>query len=112
MATREELTDLLQKWRDGSVEELEVWQWGQTAREAGAHEDELVADIVDNLAALPYDMIVREDVDVMLDALANPSDETDLSINLLWNHIDGLDVDGRRQALSDHPFYGEFRDAD
>jgi hypothetical protein len=46
----------------------------------------------------------------MLDALANPVSETDLSVNLLWNHLDGINPDGRRSELQDHPFYGQFCD--
>ena len=50
---------------------------------------------MDTLAYLPFDMITTEDAAVMLDALANPVEETDLSINLLWNHIDGIATDAR-----------------
>ena len=46
----------------------------------------------------------------MLDALGNPPQETDLSINLLWNHLDMVPTDGRRFELRDHPFYGQFVD--
>lgn len=112
MATRSELVELLSGWCGGSLDELHVWQWSQEARETGDHEDELVNDIVANLAALPYDMILTEDAEVMLDALRNPPDETDLSINLLWNHIDAIDVDSRRARMREHAFYGAFSDAD
>ncbi len=91
--------------------ELAVWEWGQQTQAQMAESpasDELVRDIVDTLAALPFDMITDEDAVVMLDALANPPDETDLSVNLLWNHLDGINADERRYALREHPFYGQF----
>lgn len=110
MITREELTTLLNAWLAGSKTELDVWQWAEQAKAQGDAADDLVRDLVDNLATLPFDMLTTEDVPVLLDALGNPIEETDLSVNLLWNHIDGIDTDGRRQLLKDHPFYGEFCD--
>lgn len=110
MIARDEVKALLEAWLAGDRSEMEVWQWGERAREIARFEDELVRDLVDTLAALPFDMIISEDVPVMLDALANPASETDLSINLLWNHLDGVRPDRRREALQDHPFYGQFCD--
>ncbi len=95
------------------MNELEVWQWGQDTQagfKESAPEDDLVQDIVDTLAGLPFDMIEVSDVEVMLDALANPPEETDLSVNLLWNHLDGISVDERRYRNREHPFYGQFGD--
>ncbi len=116
---RSELTQMLTRWLDSEdvqVDELAIWQWGGEAVQAregsGPETDELVRDIVDLLAALPYEMVVLEDVPVFLDALANPLDETDLSVNLLWNHMDVVDVDTRRLQFAQHPFYGQFAGAD
>jgi len=108
--TREEVTTLLTQWHGGAKTELEIWQWAEQAKESGGAADVLVRDLVDNLATLPFDMITTEDVPVMLDALRNPISEADLSVNLLWNHLDGIDTNGRREALREHPFYGEFCD--
>lgn len=110
MISREEVEQLLKSWRAGETDELAVWQWGEAAKEAGAMADELVRDLVDTLAALPFDMITVDDIEVMMDALGNPPNETDLSVNLLWNHLDGINADGRRYDLRDHPFYGQFAD--
>jgi len=108
--SREEVEQLLKDWQTGKTDELSVWQWGEAAKAAGEMADDLVRDLVDTLAALPFDMITVEDVQVMLDALGNPANETDLSVNLLWNHLDGINADGRRYELTDHPFYGQFCD--
>lgn len=110
MITREQIRQVLEDWQAGAQDELQVWQWGEEAKQAGSPEDELVRDLIDTLAVLPFEMIVNADVVVMLDALANPSDETDLSVNLLWNHLDGINADIRRDELKDHPFYGQFCD--
>ena len=107
---REQVKQVLEDWVAGTMDELQVWQWGEQAKEAGGSADALVRDLVDTLAVLPFDMITSEDALVMLDALANPLGETDLSVNLLWNHLDGISPDGRREALKEHVFYGQFCD--
>lgn len=109
MTTRDDVRQILSAWKSGNKDELAVWQWAEAAREV-ASADALVRDLVDNLAMLPFDMITKADIEVMQDALANPLSETDLSINLLWNHLDGIYVDQRRHDLRDHPFYGQFCD--
>ena len=109
MTTRDDLRTVLAAWQSDEKDELTVWQWAEAAQAEKA-EDKLVQDLVDVLAGLPFDLILKEDIPVMQDALANPPDETDLSINLLWNHLDGIYTDQRRQELSDHPFYGQFCD--
>ena len=108
--SREEVTQLLQSWLEGASEPLQVWNWAQDAKDEAVMADDLVRDLVDCLASLPFDMITVEDVPVMLDALANPQSETDLSINLLWNHLDGVHADVRREALRDDAFCGQFCD--
>ena len=110
MTTREQVTEVLDDWLAGNKDELQVWQWCEQAKEAGSPEDALVRDLIDTLAMLPFEMLTSADAQVMLDALANPVDETDLSINLLWNHLDGINTDVRRDELQDHPFYGQFCD--
>ena len=112
MIKREELIQTLQSWVAADIGELAVWEWGEQAKSDGAFECELVSDLVGLMAALPYEMLVVEDVEVFLDALANPLHETDLSINLLWNHMDMVDVDTRREQYREHAFYGQFYDAD
>lgn len=101
---------MLREWQQGKKDALNVWEWAQAAKQGGALADDLVRDLVDCLVALPFDMIIASDAQVMLDALANPLEETDLSINLLWNHLDGINADARRGALRDDPFYGQFCD--
>jgi hypothetical protein len=109
VTTRDDLRTVLAAWQSGEKDELTVWQWAEAAQ-AEQPEDKLVRDLVDVLAGLPFDLILKDDIPVMQDALANPPTETDLSINLLWNHLDGIYTDQRRQELSDHPFYGQFCD--
>jgi hypothetical protein len=101
---------LLHDWQQGERDPLAVWEWAQAAKQEGHPADELVRDLVDCLATLPFDFIIVDDAEVMLDALANPVEETDLSVNLLWNHLDGINADGRRDRLRSDPFYGQFCD--
>ena len=104
------MTQVLRAWQTGENGPLEVWEWAQAAKQSGEMADELVRDLVDCLATLPFDLLIVDDAEVMLDALANPPEEADLSINLLWNHLDGINADGRRGQLSGDPFYGQFCD--
>jgi len=110
LTTRDEARKVLIDWTDGVLAEQEVWQWAQRVQEESRPADDLVRDIIDNLAVLPFDFITVEDAQVMLDALANPLEETDLSVNLLWNYLDMVNSDSRRYKLADHPFYGQFVD--
>lgn len=110
VTTRIEVEELLQAWVKGEKTPLQVWQWAELAKQAGKAADELVRDVVDTLAVLPFDMITTDDVPVILDALSNPIEETDLSVNLLWNHLDGIATDMRRFDLRKDEFYGQFSD--
>jgi hypothetical protein len=109
VTTRDDVRQILSAWKSGDKDELAVWQWAESAKQ-DSPADDLVRDLIDNLAMLPFDMITTDDIEVMQDALANPLSETDLSINLLWNHLDGIYVDQRRHDLREHPFYGQFCD--
>ena len=60
------------------------------------------------LCALPQDLWIEEDAEVMIDALQNPMEQSDLSMNLLWNYPDIVDLRRRRRALEDHPLYGPY----
>ncbi len=108
--TREEAQTRLGAWIAGTSDAQAVWQWALACREADAWPpgDGLLRDVIDVLAALPVDLIVEEDAEVMAYALGNPVAEADLGQNLLWNHLDGIDTDGRRRALAEHPLYGPY----
>lgn len=112
-AIRTTTREKLSAWLAGDLSAEALWQWAQQeqvqlkeAQFAGA--DDLVRDIVDVLAGLPYDLILPEDGEVMLYGLTNPVEEADLGQNLLWNHLDGVDTESRRITLRDDPFYGPF----
>ena len=64
--------------------------------------------VMEMLCAIPQDLWIEEDAQVMIDALSNPIDQSDLSINLLWNYPDIVDLAGRRRARHDHPLYGPY----
>lgn len=111
--TRTDTLAWLHRWRQGDASAEQVWQWASECAAAHSqgqteYEDELVRDVIDVLAALPQDLIILEDADVMIYGLENPADEADLAQNLLWNHLDTIDSQARRQLLADDPFYGPF----
>ena len=110
---RAQLIEKLTAWQNGQASALEIWQWAEAEKSATTQlADALVRDLLDLLAAIPYEMIMPEDCAVFLDALANPLDETDLSVNLLWNHMDMIDADTRRIQAAGDPFYGQFAELD
>ncbi len=105
---REEVVAVLQAWLSDARDEAAVWAWARAAKEETKKDDPLVRDVIDVLETLPFDLIDKEDALVMLDALDNPAEDADLGQNLLWNHLDGIDREARRERYRDHPFYGAF----
>lgn len=105
---RSELIAKLQAWQNEETDAKAIWEWSLAANAASAPADAAVRDVMDVLVALPQDMIVVEDAQVMIEALSNPPHELTESQNLIWNYFDFVDIDGRKQALADDPFYGAF----
>ena len=109
MIDRDATKTLLDAWLSGDQSAEAVWRWAANAQASGqSYEDELVRDVVEILATLPQDLITVEDAEVMAYGLGNPPEEADLAQNLLWNHIDSIDSEGRRRALADDPLYGPY----
>ena len=105
---RTTVVDKLTAWQGGAIDAQTIWQWSLTAAAEGTPADAAVADVMDVLVALPQDLIIVDDAQVMLDALSNPMTELTESQNLVWNYFDFIDTEGRKQMLADDPFYGEF----
>ena len=109
MIGREETLAQLLAWQAGTASPETVWQWAAQHKSSGQPaEDALVRDVIDVLADLPQDLVTLEEAEIMIYGLSNPPAEADLAQNLLWNHLDGLDMDARRRALAEDPFYGPF----
>ena len=106
--TREVLIDQLLAWQAEQLASEAMWLWALEQRAERKPSDSAVRDVLDMLCAIPEDLLLPEDAEVMLDALNNPLDQADLSSNLLWNYADMIDHNGRRQALIEDPFYGPY----
>ena len=106
--TREVLIDQLLAWQAEQLASEAMWLWALEQRAERKPSDSAVRDVLDMLCAIPEDLLLPEDAEVMLDALNNPLDQADLSSNLLWNYADMIDQNGRRQALFEDPFYGPY----
>lgn len=106
--TREVLIDQLLAWQAEQLASEAMWLWALEHRAERKPSDSAVRDVLDMLCAIPEDLLLPEDAEVMLDALHNPLDQADLSSNLLWNYADMIDQNGRRQALIEDPFYGPY----
>ncbi|NCF44409.1 MAG: hypothetical protein GWP70_06245 [Proteobacteria bacterium] len=105
---RDEVVNKLQAWQQHRIDGEGIWQWALQAAAERSSEDEVVKAVMEMLCALPQDLWIEEDAEVMVDALNNPLDQTDLSVNLLWNYPDIIDLRSRRRALEDHPLYGPY----
>ena len=105
---RDEVVSKLQAWQNQAVDSEEIWQWSLQAAETRSTSDDVIKAVMEMLCALPQDLWIEEDAEVMIDALQNPLDQSDLSVNLLWNYPDIVDLRRRRRALEDHPLYGPY----
>ena len=105
---RPALIEKIAAWQSGQLSSEAMWNWALEQRAQCQPSDVAVRDTLDMLCAIPEDLLLPEDAEVMLDALANSQDEADLSANLLWNYADMIDQNARRQALISDPFYGPY----
>ena len=105
---RDEIIPKLQAWHQQAIDSEEIWRWALQATSECLTDDEVIKAVMEMLCAIPQDLWIEEDAQVMIDALSNPVDQSDLSINLLWNYPDIVDLAGRRRTLQDHPLYGPY----
>ena len=105
---RDEVITKLQSWHQQTLESEEMWQWALQAAAKRTASDEVIKAVVEMLCGIPQDLWIEEDSLVMIDALSNPLEQSDLSVNLLWNYPDIIDLAGRRRVLQDHPLYGPY----
>ena len=103
---RDEIIPKLQAWHQQALDSEEIWRWALQATSECVTDDEVIKAVMEMLCAIPQDLWIEEDAQVMIDALSNPVDQSDLSINLLWNYPDIVDLASRRRTLHDHPLYG------
>ena len=105
---RTEIVTKLQSWQQLKLESAAIWQWALQCAAERKTDDEVVKAVMEMLCAIPQDLWIEEDAEVMIDALSNPIDQADLSVNLLWNYPDIVDLRARRRSLEDHPLYGPY----
>ena len=105
---RDEIIYKLRAWHQQALESEEIWRWALQATSESATDDEVIKAVMEMLCAIPQDLWIEEDAQVMIDALSNPVDQSDLSINLLWNYPDIVDLADRRRTLHHHPLYGPY----
>ena len=98
----------LTEWQSGKLDANGIWSWSLAVTEVAAPADAAVRDVMDVLVALPQDLIVADDAQVMIEALSNPLSELTESQNLVWNYFDFIDTEGRKQMLAEDPFYAPY----
>jgi len=105
---RQEVLAKLRAWQAGEIDSQGIWQWALQSADQRTTDDTVISSVMEMLCALPQDLWIEEDAEVMIDALSNPMDQSDLSVNLLWNYPDIIDQRRRRRTLEDHPLYGPY----
>lgn len=105
---RDEIVTKLKAWQQQALDSEGIWQWALQVAETRFSNDDVIKAVMEMLCALPQDLWIEEDAEVMIDALQNPMEQSDLSVNLLWNYPDIVDLRRRRRALEDHPLYGPY----
>ncbi len=105
---RDEIVTKLKAWQQQALDSEGIWQWALQVAETRSSNDDVIKAVMEMLCALPQDLWIEEDAEVMIDALQNPMEQSDLSVNLLWNYPDIVDLRRRRRALEDHPLYGPY----
>lgn len=105
---RDEIVTKLKAWQQQALDSEGIWQWALQVAETRSSNDDVIKAVMEMLCALPQDLWIEEDAEVMIDALQNPMEQSDLSVNLLWNYPDVVDLRRRRRALEDHPLYGPY----
>lgn len=105
---RDEVITKLQSWHQRTLESEGIWQWALQSAAERTTDDEVIKAVIEMLCGIPQDLWIEEDALVMIDALSNPLEQSDLSVNLLWNYPDIIDLADRRRVLHDHPLYGPY----
>ena len=105
---RDEIVTKIKAWQQQALDSGGIWQWALQVAETRSSNDDVIKAVMEMLCALPQDLWIEEDAEVMIDALQNPMEQSDLSVNLLWNYPDIVDLRRRRRALEDHPLYGPY----
>ena len=105
---RDEIVTKLKAWQQQALDSEGIWQWALQVAETRSSNDDVIKAVMEMLCALPQDLWIEEDAEVMIDALQNPMEQSDLSVNLLWNYPDIVDLRRRRRAPEDHPLYGPY----
>ena len=72
---RPELIEQITAWQSGQLSSEDMWNWALEQRAQRTPSDVAVRDALDMLCAIPEDLLLPEDAEVMLDALANSPDE-------------------------------------
>ena len=80
---RDEIISKLQAWHQQALDSEEIWRWALQATAECVTEDVVIRAVMEMLCAIPQDLWVEEDAQVMIDALSNPVAQSDLSINLI-----------------------------
>lgn len=105
---RATLRNQLVQWQEQTLSDEQIWNLALRCKAQTQPEDQVVRDLIDILCALPEDLVTRDDLPVFFDALDNPPEEEEMSVNLLWNYADLIDIVARRQALANDPLYGPY----
>jgi hypothetical protein len=118
LVTREQVREHLLAWQSGELTAAQVHQWAESIYFPGATDfddwdaladDSSVAnEVMQLLDALDINLLTRDVVPVMLNALAAPPGATVSACESLDEWLDARDMNELRRELASDPLYNRF----
>jgi hypothetical protein len=109
---REQLTEMLLKWRDGAITERDVHEaaedlFERLERGSRPSGDEMTQEALVHLDALPQQWITVDNVPAIIKLLQTPSGEEALGLGEWGAYCDSIDFRKRAQQLAANPYYSK-----
>jgi hypothetical protein len=108
--TRDEVRELLIRWRDGGMTPDAVDDWA-TARFGVPEfepEDEIVNTVLAHLDLLDVNLMTVDDIPTLLLVLDVPAERSAEAHELLRLHMESIDLPSRMARFRDDPYYAPF----
>ena len=109
--TRAQISEILEKWRDGALNASEVLAWAQKQNDEDASaEDPLTEKILKELDILQINLLTQGDAGVLGQILHDPTigNDNEKITDALNKFYGSVDMKKRMSELEDDPFYAPY----
>lgn len=112
---RDELKYLLRSWQSGEIDERVVHEraeriWRHSIPHVEYHEEDpksIADEVLSNLEILDWQLITPDDIPAMLEFLNTLPGKEREGWQSWHSYWDSVDMEGRRLALLDNPYYAK-----